>query len=153
MTGNKIRERLRRLFREKTYRKTYMDSFLNTSIAAQIRALREARGMSQKELAEKLGTRQSGVSALENVNYSSWSLTTLRKVADAFDVALVVKFVSYGEALEEAATFDQTRLDRPSFDADPVFTAEAEGKAQPKIEAAGPDDSVSPAPLRVARHH
>jgi transcriptional regulator with XRE-family HTH domain len=114
-------ERLRRRFQDRKYRYAYLNSFLDTSIAAQIRALREARNMSQQDLAAAIGTKQSGVSALENVNYSRWSLSTLRKLAEAFDVALVVKFVSHGEALEEVVSFDPERLAKPAFEDDLAF--------------------------------
>lgn len=117
----KMHERLRRLFRDQSYRRTYMESFLNTAIAAQIKALREARGLSQKDLGSRINTSQPGISALENVNYSRWSLSTLRKLAEAFDVALVVKFVSFGEALDEVTAFDSSRLNKLSFEEDSVF--------------------------------
>lgn len=118
---DKIRQRLRKQFREPSYRRAYVDSFLNTAIAAQIKALRETRGMSQKELGSRINTQQSGISALENVNYSRWSLSTLRKLAEAFDVALVVKFVSFGEVLDEIASFNPSTLNKPTFDDDPAF--------------------------------
>jgi transcriptional regulator with XRE-family HTH domain len=124
-----MRNRLVRKFKDPEYRHSYIDAFLNTSIAAQIRALREKRGWSQKELAEKIGTKQSGVSALENVNYSRWSINTLRRLARAFDVALTVKFESFGEAIDEITQFSkETTLLIPSFDEDsrvsqPIETA------------------------------
>lgn len=131
--SDKMRDRLRRMFRDRMYRRTYMDSFLNTVVAGQIKALREARGLSQKELGEKIKTKQSGISALENVNYSRWSLSTLRKLAEAFDVALVVKFVSFGEAINEVTAFDGSKLNQPSFEEDPAFVT---------MEQAEPTDSV-----------
>lgn len=126
----KMYERLRRLFKDQSYRRTYMDSFLNTTIAAQIKALREARGLSQKDLGARIKTSQPGISALENVNYSRWSLSTLRKLAEAFDVALVVKFVSFGEALDEVTSFDSSRLNKPGFEDDPAFVDDDEQKPE-----------------------
>ena len=58
----------------------------------EIHELREKRGLSQRELAERLGTTQSAVARLEAGNVSP-SLPTLDKVAEALEVELVVSFV------------------------------------------------------------
>ncbi len=47
------------------------------------------KGLSQKELAQKIGTKQSAVSRLESGSYNP-SITFLRKVADALDTRLKV---------------------------------------------------------------
>lgn len=113
-------KRIRR-FQDKEYRETYVEAFLNSYVAAQIRALRESRKLSQSKLAELIGTKQSGVSKLEDVNYSRWSIRTLKRLAKAFDVVLVVKFVAFGEALSEIANFSASTLVKPRFAEDPVF--------------------------------
>jgi len=115
------RTKLLRRFRDKEYRDTYVDSFVDSSIAAQIRALRESRGLNQTQLANLIGTKQSGVSKLENVNYSGWNVRTLKALAKALDVALLVKFVSFGEALIDIEKFSQNTLVRPTFAQDPTF--------------------------------
>ena len=66
-------------------------------LATEIHALREKRGLSQRELAERLGTTQSAVARLEGGNISP-SLPTLDKVADALGVELVVSFVDLANA-------------------------------------------------------
>ncbi len=116
-----IRNRLARRFQDREYRSTYVDGFLDSYIAAQIHALREAREFRQDELAKLIGTKQSGISKLENVNYSGWSIRTLRKLAKAFDVALVVKFVAFSEALTEIENFNVRDLVKPTFPQDPTF--------------------------------
>jgi transcriptional regulator with XRE-family HTH domain len=108
-------------FRDRRYRRVYMDDFVNTSIAAQIQALRKARRLSQRDLAAKIGTKQGGVSRLEDVNYSGWKVSTLKRLARAFDVALVVRFESFGSVLDDIAGFRKEALLVPSFDKDPVF--------------------------------
>ena len=50
-------------------------------VALQITALREAAGLSQKELARKLGTSQQQISRLESPAYEGHSLSMLRRVA------------------------------------------------------------------------
>ena len=61
-------------------------------LAMEIHELREKRGLSQRELAERLGTTQSAVARLEAGNVSP-SLPTLDKVAEALGVELIVSFV------------------------------------------------------------
>jgi len=67
-------------------------------LAYEIRALREKRGLSQRELAERLGTTQSAVARLEAGNISP-SLPTLDKLADALGVELMVSLVDLDEHL------------------------------------------------------
>src|SRR5436305_10610088 len=121
MVDDDIREELKESFVDREYRQAYASSFLNTSIAAQIKALRESNGWSQEELGRRAGMRQESISRLENVNYSSWSISTLRRLAEAFDLALTVKFESFGHLLEDIVSLNTESLIRPSFEKDPVF--------------------------------
>jgi len=52
-------------------------------IAVQLAALREEQGLSQKELAERVGTSQQQISRLESPSYEGHSLSMLRRVAKA----------------------------------------------------------------------
>ena len=61
-------------------------------LAMEIRALREARGLSQRELAERVGTTQSAIARLEGGNISP-SLPTLDKIAEALEAELSVSLV------------------------------------------------------------
>ena len=63
-------------------------------IAFQIRDLREKSGLTQKELAKLVGTRQSNVSRIENADYTRYTLTTLEKVTKALKAKLEVRIVS-----------------------------------------------------------
>jgi transcriptional regulator with XRE-family HTH domain len=67
-------------------------------LAVEVRELREKRGLSQRELAERLGTTQSAVARLEAGNVSP-SLPTLDKLADALGVELVVGFVDVDDRI------------------------------------------------------
>jgi AbrB family looped-hinge helix DNA binding protein len=126
-----MRERLIDRFRERRYREQYLEGFLNTRIAAQIKMLREARKLSQAGLAKRIGTTQPGISALENVDYTSWSLRTLKKLAKAFDVALIVKFESFSKALDDITGFSAESLAVPSFAKDPIFHSKS--SANPEV--------------------
>lgn len=114
-TITKIRSVWRRLS-ERQYRDEYAAQKVYSAVAAQIYALREHRGWTQKELAERAGMKQPRISSLERT-CEGVSITTLARLAAAFDVALSVKFVPYSHMVEEGVS---ERLDRPvtSFDGD-----------------------------------
>jgi transcriptional regulator with XRE-family HTH domain len=148
------RDRLRKRFANPDYRHGYFNAFLNTTLAAQIKALRERQSSTQAQLAAKIGTVQSGVSTLENVNYSRWSVSTLRKLARAFDVGLIVRFASFGEVLGEIESFGEERIAPPPFSDDPEFGAPPENAevAQPTtIESRVLTFALDEAPYRRAR--
>ena len=109
-------------FLDPEYRQAYADDYLNTYVATQIRVLREQRGLSQEALANLIGTKQSGISRLENVNYSSWKTDTLRRIAHALDVRLKISFETYGDLLFESDVFGKRFLQRPGFAKDPAFS-------------------------------
>ena len=60
------------------------------SIISQLRALRKQRGMTQKELAEKIGQTQQRVAEIESGEYSP-SLETLKPILKALDAELVLR--------------------------------------------------------------
>lgn len=94
--------RLLSKLKSKVYRAAYVAENVRMGIALQIRAMREQRsGMSQAELGKLLGKPQSVVSRLENPDYGKATVQTLQEVADAFDVALLIKFVTYPEFLRQ----------------------------------------------------
>ena len=70
-------------------------------IPIQTRILREQRELSQGQLAERVKTTQSVISRLEDPNYGKLSLSSLLKLASAYDVALLVKFVPFSRLLHE----------------------------------------------------
>jgi transcriptional regulator with XRE-family HTH domain len=86
-----------RLKRGPEVRARFVESNLGKLLAFQIRGMRDRQGLSQVELAERIGTNQNGVSRLENPFYGKATLSTLKRVAAAFDVGLVVRFVSFSQ--------------------------------------------------------
>jgi transcriptional regulator with XRE-family HTH domain len=128
---NEFSDAIKQGFRNKDYRHSYADEFLNETVATQIKTLREQRGWRQVDLAREAGMPQSMVARLENVNYSSWSINTLRKLARAFDVRLRVTFESFGSIIGEFESFSRQSLQRDQFDIDPVFHRDVE--AYPRL--------------------
>lgn len=76
-----------------------LDYEVTLGIAIQIRALRHAKGWTQRELAGRMGMSVDTVSRLECNAAEHCSVSTLRRVAHAFDVALIIRFVSWEEWL------------------------------------------------------
>jgi transcriptional regulator with XRE-family HTH domain len=128
-----LTEILRKELQDEDYRYAYDEEFSNALMATQIKVIREQQKLTQKELAEKAEMRQSRISELENVNYSMWSISTLRRLARALGVRIAFRFESWGELLPEVEGFDRKSLERPKFEEDPAF---AESKAKKKRASA-----------------
>lgn len=94
---------LARLKRSKAARNSFVQSHLNKTIAYQIRALRDREELSQGALAERVGMNQNAISRLESPEYGKHTLTTLKRLASAFDVGLVVRFVPFSELADWAS--------------------------------------------------
>jgi len=120
-------ETLKQEFHDPEYRHAYSTQFVDAKIGTQIKVLREQRGWSQEALAEKAGMKQSRISALESVNYSAWSVNTLRRLAKALDVALDVEFKTFGQQIREMEGFSRESLQAVSFDNDPQVRQNAVG--------------------------
>lgn len=65
----------------------------NLNIAEQIYTLRTQLGLSQKQLADLVGTTQSVISRLEDADYEGHSLAMLRKIGAALHQRVQVQFV------------------------------------------------------------
>lgn len=85
---------------DKEYREAIVEAGIEQDIAWQIRNNRQLRGLTQKDMSERLKTKQSAVRRLEDPNYGAHSLRTLVKVAHAFDCALQVRLVPFSEYAE-----------------------------------------------------
>lgn len=68
-------------------------------IAEQIYNLRMEAGLSQKELAEKIGTSASVICRLEDADYEGHSLSMLRRIAAALDQRVKVSFIPLDETV------------------------------------------------------
>jgi transcriptional regulator with XRE-family HTH domain len=121
-----LTETLREELQDREYREGYDEAFLDHRIAAQLRVIREQRGLTQKQLADAAGMKQSRISAMEDEDYGSWSVNTLRRLAYALGVRLKVEFVEWGDLLFDVEHSGRQNLQRRSFEEDPLFTAAPE---------------------------
>lgn len=80
-----------KLFQSPEVKKEYDELKVLYDIKKEIIQLRLAQGLSQKELAEKVGTKQSAISRLESGEYNP-SIEFLTKVAHALGKELHINF-------------------------------------------------------------
>ena len=85
----------------KEYREGYIEAHIDVDLPFQIAALAHSRGLSPWELA-----REAGIPLTQIKGKSRVTTNSLCKLATYFDVALVVKFASFDEALEWEQSFD-----------------------------------------------
>jgi transcriptional regulator with XRE-family HTH domain len=103
----------------KAYRDAFVAEQINTVLPFQIRAMRGDREWTQRELGERAEMKQEMISLLESLSYGRYTLRTLTRLASAFDVGLVVRFVSFSELINWATNLSPEHVSVPSFDNDP----------------------------------
>ncbi len=74
------------------FRKYYNEYGKQLEIAYQILKLRKQKGISQAELAKKIGTKQSNVARMET-GQQNFTTDTLQKIASVFKRDLKIEFV------------------------------------------------------------
>jgi transcriptional regulator with XRE-family HTH domain len=131
---------------DKAYRDTFVDSHIATNLAAQIYALREARGWTQGQLAERAGMAQARISVMENPSYDQFTLSTLKRLRAAFDVALVVKFMPFTEFTDWMVNLTPEKLAPPNFEEE---MEEEKSRAGERFESATLAASLSWDPQNV----
>ena len=66
---------------------------VNAQVARIVYEARTAAGLTQKQLADLVDTQQSTIARLEDADYEGHSLSMLRRIAEALDQRLEVRFV------------------------------------------------------------
>lgn len=115
--------------RDPEARKQFIDEHINVGIAFQIRSIRNRQELSQVDLAELLRGKHSQpqISEWENPNHSgNYNLGTLKELAKAFDVGLLVRFVPFKTLIEWTVDLDSDDIAPPSFGQE----SEIHGKAE-----------------------
>ena len=81
---------LRNELKDPRFRKGYDQDKRAIFLSYRILTLREKLGLSQKQVAIRMGTSQQAVARLESGEYEGFTLKTLEKLAGALDAELVV---------------------------------------------------------------
>ena len=72
------------------------EAVVNAEVAQLIHDVRTKAKLTQKQLAELVGTTQSVIARLEDADYEGHSLSMLQRIAAAVNKRLEVRFVSQG---------------------------------------------------------
>ena len=68
------------------------EELANLEVASQLYTLRQEAGLTQTELANLVGTRQSVISRLEDADYDGHSLSMLNRIARALGRSIQITF-------------------------------------------------------------
>lgn len=112
---NSKQEQMWENLRDKDFRKQFIDEHVNVGIAFQVRSLRNRQNLEQSELAQLLGVKQPLISSWENPNYGNYTLNTLKNLAKAFDVGLLVRFVPFSTLIDWTVDLTSDAIAPPSF--------------------------------------
>lgn len=82
------------LFEDPEFRQEYEKNKPYSDIALEIVKVRCLAGLTQAELAKKIGTTQAVISKIENFNIKDIKISTLYKVAKALNLGLDIKFTN-----------------------------------------------------------
>lgn len=72
------------------YDRAYAEARLAVEVGERVHAAREAAGLSQRELARKMGTSQAAIDRLESGGVGA-TLTTLQRVASALELEVSIE--------------------------------------------------------------
>ena len=85
--------RLAERLKDREFRREWFRAALEADVPEMFRDLREAREMTQLELATESGMKQSAISRFEKSRDARWKFETLLTLADALDAQLVISIV------------------------------------------------------------
>ena len=71
----------------------YEEEVVNAEIARKIYQLRTSAGLTQQELAARVGTTKSAISRLEDADYEGHSLSMLKRIAEALNKRIEIRFL------------------------------------------------------------
>lgn len=89
MTNKAYKQLKKELLKDKKIKEAYEKLGPEFAVIEMIIQKRIEKGLSQKELAQKIGTKQSAISRLESGTYNP-SLSLLQKVSEALDTKLKI---------------------------------------------------------------
>ncbi len=127
MTSKDRLSRLWESLRNKDYRDAFVSEHINSGIAVQISENRLARAWTQRELGRRASMGQVSISKLESASRGTPNLSTLLRLASAFDCGLMVKFVPLSQLA--ALAIDPDPLVVPRFGEDSPGASRYEGWA------------------------
>jgi ribosome-binding protein aMBF1 (putative translation factor) len=89
--GRTIEEHLAEHMKDPGFKKVWHELDPEFELLESMIKAREKAGLTQAELAKRIGTRQPALSRLERGGFKKATVETLKKIADALDTRLVIK--------------------------------------------------------------
>ncbi len=89
--GRTLEEHIAEHMKKPEFKKAWHDLDPEFELLESFIKARGKAGITQAELAKKIGTKQPALSRLERGRFTKATLETLKKIADALDVKLVIK--------------------------------------------------------------
>jgi ribosome-binding protein aMBF1 (putative translation factor) len=91
MRGRTLKEYIAEQMKKPEFKKAWEDLDPEFQVLKAMIKAREKTGISQAELARRVGTKQSVISRLEHGAFSKATLETIKKMADALDMRLEIR--------------------------------------------------------------
>jgi ribosome-binding protein aMBF1 (putative translation factor) len=91
MRGRTLKEHIRENMKNPEFKKAWHDLDTEFELLESMIKAREKAGLTQEELARKIGTKQPALSRLERGGFKKATVETLSKIAKALDARLVIK--------------------------------------------------------------
>ena len=92
MRGRTLKEHIREKMKDPEFKKAWHDLDAEFELLESMIKAREEAGLTQEELARRIGTKQPALSRLERGGFKKATVETLNKIAKALDTRLVIKF-------------------------------------------------------------
>ncbi|MEW6109506.1 MAG: helix-turn-helix transcriptional regulator [Nitrospirota bacterium] len=92
MRGRTLKEHIREKMKDPEFKKAWHDLDTEFELLESMIKARAKAGVTQEELARKIGTKQPALSRLERGGFRKATVETLNKIAKALDTKLVIKF-------------------------------------------------------------
>jgi ribosome-binding protein aMBF1 (putative translation factor) len=91
MRGRTLKEHIRESMKDPEFKKAWHELDTEFELMESMIKAREKAGMTQEELAKKIGTKQPALSRLERGGFKKATVETLNKIAEALDARLIIK--------------------------------------------------------------
>lgn len=113
----------------------YTRAKISVNLSSQIKALRRNRkNMTQLELANAAKMKQSRISTMERPGANKFTVETLIRLASAFKVGLLIKFVSFSDMLRWENEYGQDLFNAIEIDKDIEFNSQNVHAENDKID-------------------
>lgn len=123
-----------RLIENNNTRVAYIRAKLSVNLSSQVRALRKKYFRTQAELAQAADMKQSRISDMERPGVVNFNIETLIRLAAAFKVGLLIKFVPYSEMARWSNNFVQDTFEATQIENDTAFLT-------PHVQASAPEET------------